>query len=58
MCDHHNVKCMECGEEGTPAHFLGTAKKTMTPAALAAKSINGAKGGWPKGKKRKPEAPA
>lgn len=49
MCDHSTVKCLSCGAEGSPAHFLGAdKKKTMTPAALLARQANGAKGGRPK----------
>ena len=40
--------------EINPASLLGKGKpKTMTDAALAARSANGKKGGWPKGKPRK-----
>lgn len=47
-------KCPHCGGEISPAQLLGQSKKTMSPAAVAARSANGKKGGWPKGKPRKP----
>jgi hypothetical protein len=54
--------CSNCGHEDeiNPASLLaatGKGKpKTMTPAAIAARSANGKKGGWPKGKPRKTPA--
>lgn len=39
----------------SPGSLLGKGKpKNMTDAALAARSANGKKGGWPKGRPRKP----
>lgn len=32
-CPHTTVKCICCGEEGTPAQFMGKKRKTMTAAA-------------------------
>lgn len=41
MCDHCRVKCLDCGEEGSPASLLGRGKKkTMSPAAIAARKVN------------------
>jgi hypothetical protein len=52
MCDHSIVKCLSCGAEGSPAHFLGQGKKkTMSDAALAARKANAAK---PRPSRRKP----
>lgn len=49
MCDHSIVKCVSCGAEGSPAHFLSAGKKkTMSEAAIAARKANGLKGGRPK----------
>lgn len=48
MCDHSTVKCLSCGAEGSPASLLGQKKKTMTPAALAARKLNAQKAGRPK----------
>jgi len=49
------VTCPHCSREIeiNPASMLGSLPKTLTPAALAAKSANGKKGGWPKGRPRK-----
>lgn len=44
MCDHHRVKCLGCGAEGSPASLMGQGKKkTLSPAALAARKANAAK---------------
>lgn len=32
-CQHKTVKCLCCGEEGTPAHFLTSRKRTRSPEA-------------------------
>lgn len=32
-CPHTTVKCLCCGEEATPAQFMGKKRKTMTDAA-------------------------
>ena len=34
-CAHEKVKCLSCGEEGSPAKLMGSREKTMTPAAIA-----------------------
>jgi len=32
MCDHSTVKCLLCGEEGSPAQLLARRSRTVTPA--------------------------
>lgn len=32
-CQHERVKCLCCGDEGTPAHFLTSRKRTRSPEA-------------------------
>jgi len=44
MCGHKKLVCLECGDEGTPAHFL--AARTSKAKALASRE-NGKKGGRP-----------
>lgn len=34
-CPHTTVKCLCCGEEATPAHFMGKRAKTRTEASDA-----------------------
>lgn len=52
MCNHSRVMCMDCGQVGSPASFLGRKKKTLSPAALAALKANASK---PRGPRRKAE---
>lgn len=48
-CTHNKVKCLECGEEGTPASLLGKdKKKTLSEKALEARRQNAKKGGRPR----------
>lgn len=56
MCDHLFVKCLSCGAEGSPASLIGRGKKkTLSPAALAARKANAAK---PRPRKSKEPAPS
>ena len=34
-CAHEKVKCLSCGEEGSPAKLMGSRKKTKTEAGTA-----------------------
>lgn len=54
MCNHLTLRCTECGEEGTAAHFMGKQKKTPSDKATKARQENGKKGGKPR-KVGKPE---
>jgi len=51
MCNHSTVKCLSCGAEGSPAHFL--ASKSTGAKADAARE-NGKKGGRPRKVKNPP----
>lgn len=54
MCDHKRVMCMDCGLVGSPASLIGRGKKkTLSPAALAARKANASK---PRGPRRKSAA--
>lgn len=48
------MKCPHCGEEINVGSLLGSVKSEAKTAAARA---NAKKGGWPKGKKRRPRDP-
>lgn len=54
MCDHRRVKCMDCGEEGTPAQLLARRPRTRGAASKEQSRTAGRLGGRP----RKQEVPA
>jgi len=50
------MKCPHCGKEINTAEELGRLGGRVTsPKKAAAARLNAKKGGWPKGKKRKPQ---
>lgn len=52
-CPHTTVKCLCCGEEATPAQFMGKKSKTRSEASDAQRR---AAGKVPKAPRKKPVA--
>ena len=55
-CIHQKVKCLECGKEGSPSQLLASRPRgPRSPEAAEQSRKAASKGGWPKGKPRKPK---